>query len=1070
MTGGLAPESVEASPDALPVRDPDRYERVAEHARGGLGQVWRARDRDLGRVVALKELLKASAEGDARFVREALVTARLEHPSIVAVHDAGRSTAGQPYYTMKLIAGESLRDRIAACEGLRERLALLPNVIAVADAVAYAHDHGVIHRDLKPANVIVGDYGETVVVDWGLAKVMGEHDAPRDVAGGPYREADGPELTRAGAVLGTPAYMAPEQARGKPVDERADVYAIGAVLHHLLAGKKPYQGSDPEAVLASVVEGGPADLGVVAPDAPPDLVTIARKAMARDVAVRYRTAKELAADLRRFQTGQLVRAHDYTGWQRFSRWVRRHRTAVAVAMVAVVALAIVGALSVQRVIRARRVADARLTASLVDRGRQGLLAADYRSAAVNLSRAYARGADLSQVRLMLPLALRAFSAEVATLAHAARIWEVNYSADGSLLLVTAADGAHVWDGRTGAYRRSLRGHGAAQVRVARFDPTATLVATGGDDNIARLWRVSDGAEIAVLGGHDHAVREVGFSSDGALLATATSRGMVRVWTRDGELVREIRAHEGWVWRAVFSPRDELLATCGADALIRLWNPRTGALVHELRGHTGQVRNIGFDATSDRLVSVGYDSRAAVWNVATGERIAAFDGHESELVAVSFSPDNGAVLSAGFDGVVHIWDPATGQLRRTLRGHTGAVYWAGVSPDGETVVTTSWDGTARVWDARTGTESLSLAGHDGPVVWGALSTDGTLVATSSWDGTVRLWDTTQRNQRASISSATSEIHTVVFDGSGRRVLACTLAGARIHDAETGAVLAEIPAAKGLSGCAFDPAGARVATCEHGGSVTVWDAETGRALRRLRGPGETPMESIAFGPNGGRLAVVGLRGEGVVWDLASGSEQVFYPHAHGTSVAFSRDGTRLLTAGTDQTVKVWHLDEAAPVLSLAVDAHDYIVASAVFSPDGASFATASYDGTAKIWDATTGTLRATLRGHAGEVNSIDFHPSGQLVVTASTSVAQVWDVATAQPVARFSGHAGKLGHAAFSADGRVLATAGVDGVVKLWDTAFESRTPDEVADAVACLLTAGAVREPCERARYSVPPEP
>src|SRR5262249_41648496 len=154
------------APAELPQRTRGRYELIDEHGRGGLGCVWKARDLDLGRVVALKEVLPEDDASRARFVREALVAARLGHPAIVPVHEAGRWDSGQPFYVMKLVAGRTLREVAAEKESLAERLSLLPSVIAVVDAIAYAHAQGVLHRDLKPANVLIGDFGETVVIDW----------------------------------------------------------------------------------------------------------------------------------------------------------------------------------------------------------------------------------------------------------------------------------------------------------------------------------------------------------------------------------------------------------------------------------------------------------------------------------------------------------------------------------------------------------------------------------------------------------------------------------------------------------------------------------------------------------------------------------------------------------------------------------------------------------------------------------------------------------------------------------------------------------------------------------------
>ena len=302
-TATLEPrDPVEAAAPAR-LADEGRYELVCEHARGGLGRIVRAVDRWLGREVAVKELLSHDARHQARLLREAFITARLQHPGIVPVHEAGRWPTGEPYYVMKLVEGRTLKELLVERTTLRERLALLPHVIAIADAIGYAHGEGVIHRDVKPSNVIVGNFGETVVVDWGLALESGDDHA-------------------AAEVVGTPAYMAPEQARGERVDERVDVYAIGVILYELVAGAAPY-GTTSDGVLARVVNGPPPALAVR--NAPRELVAIVDKAMARDPEHRYRDARELAAALR----GLDARTHA----PRAPRWpaaVRRIALAAAV--------------------------------------------------------------------------------------------------------------------------------------------------------------------------------------------------------------------------------------------------------------------------------------------------------------------------------------------------------------------------------------------------------------------------------------------------------------------------------------------------------------------------------------------------------------------------------------------------------------------------------------------------------------------------------------------------------------------------------------------------------------------
>jgi soluble lytic murein transglycosylase-like protein len=338
----------------------ERYRVGRELARGGMGSIHEAEDLRLSRTVAVKQLLVGSgAHAKVRFEREALITAHLQHPAVVPVFDFGELPGRGPYYAMKLVEGVSLDRAIEKAGTLEARLALLPHVVTVVDAIAYAHSRGIVHRDLKPHNVLVGAFGETVVVDWGLAKEIGASDDSPTVDGS---SPDG-KLTQFGTVLGTPSYMPPEQAEGAVVDTRADVYALGAMLYHLLAGRRPYPDRNAARVLEEVLAQPPIPLLRSAPGLPIDLVTIVEKAMAREPSDRYATALEMAADLRRFQTGQLVGAHHYTAWQLLRRLVSKNPAAVALG--AVVAIALLFAVA-RLVLQQERVRDARETKRVTD--------------------------------------------------------------------------------------------------------------------------------------------------------------------------------------------------------------------------------------------------------------------------------------------------------------------------------------------------------------------------------------------------------------------------------------------------------------------------------------------------------------------------------------------------------------------------------------------------------------------------------------------------------------------------------------------------------------------------------
>jgi serine/threonine protein kinase len=303
----------------FPTVDANVYELGSIIGYGGMGRIRMAIDRRISRRVALKELLFHTDELAARFVREARVAASLQHPNIVPIYDVGSWADGTPFYTMRLVQGQSLHEALARTSSLRERLALLPALIAAADAIAFAQVSNIIHRDLTPANILLGEFGETLVIDWGLAKDL-RIDSPR--VGAEFQTGLTQQvLTAKGDVLGSPAYMPREQAAGEPTDGRADVYALGAILYHLLAGRAPYDGRSAKAVLARVRTEEPVPVERLAPGAPAALLAIVRTAMARERADRFTSARELAVALRAFAAEALADTHRGALGRLFARYV-----------------------------------------------------------------------------------------------------------------------------------------------------------------------------------------------------------------------------------------------------------------------------------------------------------------------------------------------------------------------------------------------------------------------------------------------------------------------------------------------------------------------------------------------------------------------------------------------------------------------------------------------------------------------------------------------------------------------------------------------------------------------------
>jgi len=383
------PEHAKDLDEPAPSRE--RYRLGAELGRGGMGRVVEAFDTHLGRTVALKEVLPGGgATVTKRFQREIQITARLEHAAIVPLYDSGVTIEGLPYYVMRRVSGKPLDQLIERAHGLPERLALLPNVLAAIEAIAHAHKRGVIHRDLKPANILVGELGETVVIDWGLAKVVGETDPDADPLETRMPSAADSLKTQIGSVFGTPGFMAPEQARGEELDQRGDVFALGATLYHLIAGKPPVAGNSATEVISSTIQAKIVPVSRLVPEAPAELVAIIGKALSGDPAERYPNAGALADDVRSFLTGQLVAAHEYTRWQRVSRFAKRHRGALGVAAAASVAVAVLAWVSVHRVLTERDAARSARVEADKQRKTADEKAAELRQRADELTLAHAR--------------------------------------------------------------------------------------------------------------------------------------------------------------------------------------------------------------------------------------------------------------------------------------------------------------------------------------------------------------------------------------------------------------------------------------------------------------------------------------------------------------------------------------------------------------------------------------------------------------------------------------------------------------------------------------------------------
>jgi len=1055
----------EVSPEAMgaaepPTVPPSSYAIVGEVARGGLGRILKAYDRRLGRSVALKELLHTSGDAAARFVREALVTARLQHPAIVPVYEAGHWTDGSPFYAMKLVSGRSLQEVIGQTRSLEERLALLPNMIAIAEAVAYAHSEGIVHRDLKPANVLVGSFGETVLIDWGLAKHIAEAGDSGDPTL-PYPVAT-QDLTIAGSVLGTPAYMAPEQARGTPADQRGDVYALGAMLYHLLSGGPPYSGNSAKEVLQKVaLASAPTPVEDSQPRAPPDLCAIVRKAMAPNPVDRYPTANELAADLKRFQTGQLVSAHVYSPLSLVLRWIARHRATVTVATVLALALIATAVVSVQRIVRERNRAEARTNELILMQARSSLESDP--SATLAWLKTYPTNiggwgalrviaADAKQ-RGIARHVLKGHQGNVTALAflpggdrlastsfdYTVRIWDLDSSRSRVLtghedvvtLLAASPDGktlatfaagldllVRIWDVETGTLIQALPVE--KRVWFVAFSPDGKSLASCGDDGMVRLWDLSSG-QARVLGNHPDRVYHVAFSPDGSKLASTSRDGSVRLWDLRSGRGRELDRHSASANRAVFSPDERQLASCSDDKTIKLWDLASGSSI-TLRGHEDWVNEIRFSPDGRTLASASEDKSIRLWDL-EGHPTKVLHGHENAVKYVAFSPDGRTLASGSTDKTVRLWNLADGESW-VLRGHSGPVRVVEFSPAGDTVASASEDDTLRVWEVARRPSVLRSAK---PVRHIAFSPDSDLLLSGGDDRTVRLWNLRSGELRELLGHE-GAINWVAFFPDGSTVASGSSDKTiRLWSLETGASRVLEGHSDAVNTLLITKDGKTLISGSSDASIRLWDVRSEKS-EELRGH-TNEVDSLALSPSNRLLASTGRDMTVRLWNLLTHQTQlVGTMDSRVRRVAFSKDERFLAAASIP--VRLWDLrtGKAQDLPGQRLKAVDL-----AFSVDG-KLVSGGIDKRLTVWDPSSGTTN-TLSGHESLITSLDISPDGVRLVSASwyqhnhLSTLRLWDRDSGASRV-LHGHSAEVRFVTFSPDGKTVGSASADGTVRVW----------------------------------------